>query len=114
MVTGIPIQELEREVWVPIQDLRIWSRGNKYTAMIRDQAVVKLLMPFLNKRVTLKIDEILADVTVGKTSRGNKDAIEFVLPTRLNKTWQMLREKGIRHGAYVILRLTGNELYEVV
>ena len=105
---------IEREVWVPIGDLRIWSRGNKYTAMIRDQTVVKLLMPFVNRRVTLKIDEMLVDVTVGKTSRGSKDAIEFVLPTRLNKTWEMLREKGVRHEAYIILRPTGNELYQVV
>ncbi len=68
----------------------------------------------MNRRVTLKIDEMLVDVTVGKTSRGNKDAIEFVLPTRLNKTWEMLRTKGIKHEAYVILRPVGNELYQVV
>jgi len=114
MYTGTRIQEPEREVWVPIADLRIWSRGNIYTAMIRDQTVVKLLMPFVNRRVTLKIDEMLVDVTVGKTSRGNKDAIEFVLPKRLNKTWEMLRAKGIKHEAYIILKPVGNELYEVV
>ncbi len=54
------VQEpIEREVWVQIKDLRLWSRGNKYTATIPDKEVMKLLMPFINKVVTLKIDNIL-------------------------------------------------------
>jgi hypothetical protein len=107
------IQEPEREVWVPVK-LRIWSRGNKYTATIPDKEVMKLLMMFINKVVTLKIDNILIDVPVGKTRNGGREMIEFVLPRRLNKTWEMLREKGIKHEGYVILRPTGNELYEVM
>jgi hypothetical protein len=109
------IQEpIEREVWVQVKDLRIWSRGNMYTATIPDKEVMKLLMPFINKVVTLKIDNILIDVPVGKTRNGGREMIEFVLPRRLNKTWEMLRTKGIKHEAYVILRPVGNELYQVV
>jgi hypothetical protein len=109
------VQEpIEREVWIPVKDLRLWSRGNKYTATIPDKEVMKLLMPFINKVVTLKIDNILIDVLVGKTRNGGREMIEFTLPRRLNKTWEMLRTKGIRHEAYIILRPTGNELYQVV
>ena len=115
MYRGTRIQEpIEREVWVQVKDLRIWSRGNMYTATIPDKEVMKLLMPFINKVVTLKIDNILIDVPVGKTRNGGREMIEFVLPRRLNKTWEMLRAKGIRHEAYIILRPTGNELYQVV
>jgi len=101
------------EVWVPVQ-VKLWRRGTQYIAVVGSERDVKVLSPFVGKRVVLKLGEVYVDGTLLRTRHGNKIELVIVLPRRMALTWEALRAKGITKNGIIILRPQGNELYEVV
>jgi hypothetical protein len=94
------------KVKIPVR-IRIWKSRRNYIAIIRDKATIDVLMPYIDRKVTLEINGMAIDGKLAKIIQKGTYYVGMFLPRRLTPTWEKLRQKAEEHNAVIIITEEG-------
>jgi hypothetical protein len=96
------------KVKIPVR-IRIWKSRRNYIAIIRDKATIDVLMPYIDRKVTLEINGMAIDGKLAKIIQKGTYYVGMFLPRRLTPTWEKLRQKAEEHDATIVITEEGGE-----
>jgi len=73
------------KVKIPVR-IRIWKSRRNYIAIIRDKATIDVLMPYIDRKVTLEINGMAIDGKLAKIIQKGTYYVGMFLPRRLTPT----------------------------
>jgi hypothetical protein len=94
------------KVKIPVR-IRIWKSRRNYIAIIRDKATIDVLMPYIDRKVTLEINGMAIDGKLAKIIQKGTYYVGMFLPRRLTPTWEKLRQKAEEHDATIVITEEG-------
>jgi hypothetical protein len=97
------------KVKVPAR-VRIWKSRSNYIAIARDKATIDVLMPYIDRKVTLEINGMAIDGKLTKIIQKGTYYVGMFLPRRLTPTWEKLRQRADEHDAVIIITEGGERL----